>query len=326
MAAFPEPLEPRRDPLPPPPANDGRADWLCGPDEGLEAEIARKERESAEMTRPTLLRPQLLRPEGAGGAAPSESDSAATPPAGPTLRRPGSLTPAPPPTTDAPKRFGAVDADATGSDFHTGPGMIWEPGANSVPAMRQATRPAARAPIPLPSRRDFPMDDAEERARVREQANIAAAAAAEFESRPHDVVKPEAFDVQAVPMPWWMQFPHAVRADRRIQLMTAGGLLVLMTLAFWPRGEKPVGLHDISKNPDRFNGQTIEVNGKVGEVFPVGGGYAFYLHQGKDTLVVFTRVREPRRGQKLTLSGTMSVGFLDGQTHSALFESATPKE
>lgn len=324
MAALPEPLEPRRDPLPPPPANDGRADWLCGPDEGLEAEIARKERESAEMKRPTLLRPQALRPEGA--PAPESGEAEAPPPAGPTLRRPGSLAPAAPPATDAPKRFGAVDADATGSDFHTGPGMIWEPGTNSVPAIRQGTRPSPRAPIPLPSRRDFPMDDAEERARAREQANLAAAAAAEFESRPHDVVAPEAFDVQAVPMPWWMQFPHALRTDRRIQLMTAGGLLILMTIAFWPRGEQPVGLHDISRNPDKFNGQTVEVNGKVGEVFPVGGGYAFYLHQGKDTLVVFTRVREPRRGQKLTLSGTMSVGFLDGQTHSALFESATPKE
>ena len=125
---------------------------------------------------------------------------------------------------------------------------------------------------------------------------------------------------------WWPEFPTASGPDRRIQLMTAGGRLVLLSMAMWPRGEKPVGLHGVSRTSDTFNGQTVEVNGKVGEVFPVGGGFAFYLHQGKDTLVVFTRVREPRRGQKLTLSGTMSVGFLDGQTHSALFESATPKE
>ncbi|MBI5170327.1 MAG: hypothetical protein HZA61_12635 [Candidatus Eisenbacteria bacterium] len=326
MASHPEPLEPQREPLPPPPANDGRADWLCGPDEGLEAELQRKARESAEMKRPQLNRPTILRVDPAAAA----SAEVPAPPSGPVLRRPGagegaSAAPAPP-SSASPKRFGSVDADAAPSDFHTGPGMIWEPGANSVPAIRQASRPAPRAPIPIPSRRDFPMDDAEERARAREQANAAAAAAAEFEARPHDVVNPEAFDVQAVPMPWWMQVPHALRTDRRIQLMAAGGLLVLATIALWPRGERPLSLGDIRRRPDHMNGQNVQVSGKVGEVFPVGGGYAFYLHQGKDTLVVFTRSREPRRGQKVTLEGTMSVGFLDGQTHSALFESATPKE
>ncbi len=326
MAAFPEPLEPQRDPLPPPPANDGRADWLCGPDEGLEAELQRKARESAEMKRPQLNRPTVLRMEP---SAPPPEDSVA-PPAGPVLRRPGapeSASSAPAPAAPAPpKRFGAVDGDAPASDFHTGPGMIWEPGANSIPAIRQASRPAPRAPIPLPSRRDFPMDDAEERARAREQANAAAAAAAEFETRPHDVVQPESFDVNAVPMPWWMQIPHALRTDRRIQLLAGGGLLVLATLAFWPRGEQPLSLGDIRRSPDHMNGRSLQVNGKVGEVFPVGGGFAFYLHQGKDTLVVFTRSRQPRRGQKVTVEGTMSVGFLDGQSHAALFESATPKE
>ena len=100
---------------------------------------------------------------------------------------------------------------------------------------------------------------------------------------------------------------------------------MLATIAFWPRGERPVSLGEIARTPEHFNGQSVQVHGKVGEVFPVGGGFAFYLQQAKDTLVVFTRVRQPRRGEKLKLYGTMSTGFLDGQSHSALFESAAEK-
>lgn len=315
MAALPDPIEPER--TTPPSADGGRADWLCGPEEGLEAEMQRKERESTELKRPQLVRPSL----------PTADDASARSGASPALRRPASPEAAAPPSSP-PKRFGAVDADAEKSDFHTGPGMIWEPGANSVPAIRQTSgRAAPRPGTPIPSaRREFPMDDAEERARAREQAAQAAAAAAEFEARPHDPVAPEAFDLAAVPMPWWMQFPHAVRTDRRLQLATAGGLLVLATIAFWPRGERPLSLGDLNHHPEKYNGQNVQVSGKVGEVFPVGGGYAYYLHQAKDTLVVFTRVRTPRRGQKLEVAGMMSVGFLDGVSHSALFESAAPKE
>lgn len=315
MAALPDPIEPERSS--PPKADDGRADWLCGPEEGLEAEMQRRARESAEMKRPQLVRPSL--PTAAAAAPPT---------APPTLRRPSAPDAVAPPPPSLPKRLGAVDADAGKSDFHTGPGMIWEPGANSVPAIRQTSaRGAARPGTPLPSaRRDFPMDDAEERARAREQAAQAAAAAAESEARPHDPVAPEAFDVAVVAMPWWMQVSHALRTDRRIQLMVGGGLLVLATIAFWPRGPQPLSLGDIRRHPEKFNGQTVEVAGKVGEVFPVGGGYAYYLHQGNDTLVVFTRVRAPRRGQKLEVVGTMSVGFLDGVSHSALFESTAPQQ
>lgn len=317
MSSLPEPLEPQRDAAPPSPGGE-RADWLCGPDEGLEAEIARKERESAELTRPTLLRPKIVPIDTAAGFAPADPASPA-----PTLQRPAA--PEAPPATGERKRFGAVEPSAGGSDFTSGSGMIWEPGANSVPAIRRTPQRPAPGAGAHDSRREFPMDDAEERSRARQQAMDAAAAAAELESRPHDVVTPDAFEVNAVPMPWWMQAPHVIQTDRRLQLMIGGGLLVLATIAFWPRGERPVSLGEIARTPEHFNGQSVQVHGKVGEVFPVGGGFAFYLHQGKDTLVVFTRVRQPRRGEKLKLHGTMSTGFLDGQSHSALFESAAEK-
>jgi hypothetical protein len=58
-------------------------------------------------------------------------------------------------------------------------------------------------------------------------------------------------------------------------------------------------------------------------VFHVGGGYAFYLLDGRDTLVVFTRSRTPVERQHVRISGTMSNGSLDGLPTLALFESAS---
>ena len=64
----------------------------------------------------------------------------------------------------------------------------------------------------------------------------------------------------------------------------------------------------------------MRVNGRVGEVFHVGGGYAFYLLQGRDTIVVFTRSRVPVPRQNVTVVASVSTGFLDGAPRQALFE------
>lgn len=312
--SLPEPIEPDRDTAPP--RADGRADWLCGPDEGLYAEVERKARDSGGVPRPTLLRPQNIPIESAMPPVPGVP--------APTLQRP--VAPDARPASPERKRFGAVEADAAGSDFVSGSGMVWEPGANSVPAIRRAAPRAVPRLVPARAPgagREFPMDDAEERSRVRSNAMAAAAAAAEMEGRPHDVTTPDAFDVVVVPMPWWMQAPYVLRSDRRLQLLVGGVVLALALIAFWPRGERPLTLREIDRDPQHFNGRTVQVSGKIGEVFPVGGGFAFYLHQGGDTLVVFTRIRQPQRGQKLTLHGVMSTGFLDGQSHCALFESVS---
>ena len=62
------------------------------------------------------------------------------------------------------------------------------------------------------------------------------------------------------------------------------------------------------------------MSGRVGETFPVGGGYAFYLHQGRDTIVVFTRSRVPTFRQRVQIVGSVSTGFLEGVPHAAIFE------
>jgi hypothetical protein len=271
-----------------------RADWLVGPDEGLAAELERSQSKEGQLPRPTLLRPDLstLRPE------PPEPIPFQRP-APPARPQPGAVTP---------------DVDS-GEGFERGPvSMKWEPGARSVPALDRA-RPARSAPEPT---HDFPMDDAEERART-------SFAPPEYGPPAHEVIAPEAFDVSAAPVPWWIQVLHTLRTDRRIQLLVAGVLVVLATVAMWPRGERPMSVSSLRRHAGGMDGVPVMVAGTVGQVFPVGGGYAFYLHDGRDTLVVFTRVRHPEPRQHVTVRGTMSTGFLDGQPTFALFESNQPR-
>jgi hypothetical protein len=78
----------------------------------------------------------------------------------------------------------------------------------------------------------------------------------------------------------------------------------------------------LRRHSERYDGAAVQVAGRVGQVFRVGGGYAFYLIDRGDTLVVFTRSRVPVERQHVHVSGTMSNGSLDGQPTLALFESA----
>jgi hypothetical protein len=267
---------------------DHPSSWLVGPDEGLAAELARTETEGP-LPRPTLLRRGDTPPDG---------------------------TPAPPVTPPTPSRqIGRVIAEPdSGPDIQ--PGMAWSPGADSVPALRRVS-PAYAAPEPT---RDFPMDDAEERAR----GNIAYVEEVE-QPRPHEVVKPDAFDVNAPAVPWWMQLLHTLGGDRRIQVLVGLVLVALVAVAMWPRGERPMSVGAVRRQAAQMDGVQVYVAGRVGQVFPVGGGYAYYLHDGHDTLVVFTRVTHPMQRRPISVRGTMSIGYLDGQPTPALFESNTPK-
>jgi hypothetical protein len=82
-----------------------------------------------------------------------------------------------------------------------------------------------------------------------------------------------------------------------------------------------MSISHLRRHAGSMDGADVKVAGTVGQVFAVGGGYAFYLHDGRDTLVVFTRVRHPSPRQHVTVRGTMSTGYLDGQARTALFES-----
>lgn len=323
---LPEPIEPQPDDVAPSPSGGDRADWLCGAEEGLAAEMLGSKRDGAPA--PKLIRPGA---DAAQADEPSEGarrrESSAMP--GPRLSQPSAPDEPGQPRAGLPlpKRApGSVQADEPSSGFSTGPSMLWEPGANSTPVLARssapAPAPAARTQVPPPApEMDFPMDDAEERALARAEATAAANAPA---AQPHAVVTPDAFDIKDAPAPWWMQVPQLLREDQRAQGIVAIVLVVLLAVMFWPRAEKTMSLGGISRDPASYDGQNVKVSGRIGETFEVGGGHAFYLHQGRDTLVVFTRSRTPRRGQKVTLVGTVSTGYLNGQSGTAIFESAQP--
>ncbi len=299
-----EPLEPESDPTPAPSLRAApepvRADWLVGAEEGVESEFKQGTGSESELRAlPKLSRPGTT--EGVGAAA------APTPGAVPQLLRPD----------------GAVTPGKGSGELSQGLALSWGAGANSVPAIR---REPARSTMPTEPTRDFPMDDAEERTRTRERAAMLAEVAAETLGRPHDVVDPEAFDVAAPQLPWWMQAPEALRTNRRLQILAGLGVLLLLAIPFYPRGERGVSLADLKQRPDHFDGQDVKIKGRVGEVYSVGGGYAFYLHQGRDTMVVFTRVRTPKTRDVLQISGHVSTGYLDGQPRLALFENNTPSK
>ncbi len=313
----------------PGPSAPSPADWLVGPEEGLAAEMERSESRSAAIQRPTLLRPAA--PAAAPSPAPAPPSPPSPPPPAPRPLAAAPPAPVPmplaPPTPPAPARRapGAVSAQPDDEDgFVRGPGgMTWEPGTRSVPSLRRDTA-GPFAPVPEPTH-DFPMDDAEERAHASAAAMAAMAASAAEAARPHTVVTPEVFEVATVAMPWWMQVAHTVRTDRRVQVLLGVVTVVLVTIALWPRGERPVSIGSLRKHADRFDGVEVKVAGRVGQVFRVGGGYAYYLQDGRDTLVVFTRGREPHERQRVNVHGTMSTGYLDGQATVALFESTDSK-
>lgn len=333
---LPEPIEPQSGDDAPEPTRPGRADWLCGPEEGLEAEL-----QSLGGAAPPA--PRLVRPGAADAADPGDAPRADAParpmpklarpstpdapdphltlvPGGPApkLSRPASARP------EEPAEEAPVVPPAE-------PTVLWKPSGNSIPVFAHAAAPPAPAapPLPVPAADlDFPMDDAEERALAKAAAAAAAEAAAQAEAgppatQPHAVVTPEAFDIQDAPAPWWMQLPTLLREDRRAQALAGLVVVVLLAVAFWPRPEKSLPIGAIRRDAVRYDGQQVKIAGRVGEVFEVGGGHTFYLHQGRDTIVVFTRTRTPRLGDRVTVTGMVSTGFFNGHSGTAVFESAT---
>lgn len=103
-------------------------------------------------------------------------------------------------------------------------------------------------------------------------------------------------------------------------LVALAVIAVVALMMFRPKEEQTVSIVAIRHHPERFDGRPVKVKGRVGEVYAVGGGYAFHLYQGRDDIVVFTRSRVPVRREEVTISGSISNGILDGKPRQALFE------
>jgi hypothetical protein len=270
-----------------PESNSQRPDWLVGADEGVSSE---RERVGTPLAPVRLVRPQ--REPGADSRA-LELES--TPDAGNAAPR-ESLTLSSRNAPPEPKK------------------KAWTAAASSVPKLSLVQNGTAAIAKPINSDPVAPTEAADADSFLDDPASLEPPVRANRGTGP---ARPRA----ALREPWWVIALDAVRADRRVQL----GLLVVAALSTgWvllqPKEDAHQSLRSIRTHPERFDGSTVTVTGRVGEVFPVGGGYAFFLHQGRDTLVVFTRARRPETRAKVVVKGSISTGFLDGRPRQALFE------
>ena len=101
----------------------------------------------------------------------------------------------------------------------------------------------------------------------------------------------------------------------------AAALVLLVSTLAQAIGVGTTSLSGILKAPGRYDGQRVKVRGRVSQdVYPVGGGYSFYLLQGRDSMVVFTRSRVPHARETLELEAQVSTGMLGASERPALLE------
>ena len=227
-------------------------------------------------------------------------------------------------------------AQAAQTQRSTGP-TPWTAAASSVPRLKIDAAPPAdpdadfatserpartKATVtPLPVRPARP-DDADDEPRAR---------GGEFAAGLDDEENADGFlsaggpKVVAMPVrkldePIWVVAMDWLQTNPRVMVLIGLGLVAIVSAwIFWPRSEKGVSLHDLRGHAARYDGQTVRLNGRVGEVFNVGAGWAFNLHQGRDTIVVFTRGAAPRTRDKVSIVGSVSTGYLDGSPRQAIF-------
>jgi len=240
----------------------------------------------------------------------------------PVLRRPGGPVSLPEPAANAEsvvmgaeteKALETEVAAAPARPRRVGPPGVWAPVASSVPTLKLGLH---AEPEPV------------------EDVSAAASAArlhglpGRGEDLPRTVATPPPPPPQlaALQEPWWVIALDSLRTSRSVQIGAAVALAALVLLAcwLWPRGAGITALSELRRHPSRFDGRTVTVRGRIGDdVFAVGAGWAFYLVQGRDTIVTFTRTQMPKPHQIITVKGQVSTGFLDGVPRQALFEDAT---
>jgi hypothetical protein len=213
-----------------------------------------------------------------------------------------------PRTEDLAGREATVAGGVSPPRPSTGPAkpVAWTGAGNSVP--RLTAVPAARRPAGYVSEPDEDDDDAEVRPGL--DADVIG-----------DDARPAANPPRPLHEPLWMVLIERIATERRLQLLIALVLTLVAVLVFWPRdGGHSVAVRDIRRNPEHWEGRSVTVRGRVGDVFPLGSGYVFNLHQGRDTIVVFTRAGHPERSSRVQVTGEVSAGYLDGSPRLAILE------
>lgn len=101
--------------------------------------------------------------------------------------------------------------------------------------------------------------------------------------------------------------------------LVLGAVLLLGVWGMRSFKDPGVSIRRIHNHPAEFDGHPVTLRGRVGSVFQVGGNYAYYLLQGRDTIVVFTRGARPAASPNAEVHGSVSIGYLDGVARPALF-------
>lgn len=304
--ALPERVEPEdKIPASHAPASD-RPDWLVGAEEGVEEELKRKSQTEAEA-KPAGAPVELRRPESIEPAAPSGGGRVGLPL--PRMVRPdgGSL---------AKAETAKAEAEAKPQKP-----VAWKGASGSIPKLSIASLAPPPSTSPeLSQKRD---DDEEGFAPAENAAPVMPGG--ESDAAPAAPKGPSARPQAKATLdePWWLVIGEKVATDRKIQILIGAVVVLIVAIMMWPKGGNTVPISSIRKHPERYEGQTVTVSGRVGEVFAVGQGHTFYLHQGRDTLVIYTRMRTPVSRQKVQIVGSVTMGFLDGAPRVAVFETGS---
>jgi hypothetical protein len=270
----------------------GRAapDWLMGPADGLGAAQDPFDDSSDEASPETLPQPVLRRPGVPG-----------------PVTVPGFVANAEPERAEveAGKAAEAEVVVAPVRPRRAAPPGIWAPVASSVPALR----------LVLPAEPE-PFED--------ESFAAPAAHPRGLPGRDEELPRPSPPPpLAALQEPWWVVAIDSLRTSRPVQVGVAVAFAAVVLLAYWawPRGVGTTSLSELRRNPTQYDGRAVVVRGRVGDdIFAVGAGWAFYLVQGRDTIVTFARSQKPNPHDVITVKGQVSTGFLDGVPRQALFE------
>jgi len=193
----------------------------------------------------------------------------------------------------------------------------WRAAASSVPRLRQ--QPAVQVPSPADgSFQGFAQDAIPGRGAAMLGESSGRAAGRGADDGPDAATRPLA----AEPPFWevWLERARALPLPLVLGGCAALCLAVLLVSVLRPRGQTSVSLSRLRQHPEAFDGQRVEVRGKAGETFSIGGSYVFNLRQGGDTIVVYSRTRRPSLHEDVRAMGTVSIGYLDGVPRVALIE------
>ena len=273
-----------------------RPDWLVGADDG--ADFSTVERRKA-MPVPRLVAPA----SAAGREPPAPAPPAAIPAAVPRPGRAGRSVPVEARWASAGAPTGEAADDAE---------PAWAAAASSVPTLSVVS-----------SAREAREADALEED-LSSSPTPSAADPGEGAAEVVDGVESPAGPPRE---PWHLVAVETLATNRPLQAGLLAVLAVAAAWVLWPRKEnQSTSIALIKQHPQTFEGRLVRVRGEVGDVFDVGGGVIFQLHQRRDTMVVFSPTRRPATHDKLAVVGTVSTGYLDGVPRVALFEApgATP--